>query len=113
MVNSFSDKEVSVMDGQANLEFIKTGFDKQNFKNYQIVLIDCQQNIMVKRLINERQQAWLASEDMKNWLKFLRNQAQSLQVPVIDTSNITPDQAVERLEKLIIAGQEVVSRPEI
>src|SRR3989338_816512 len=82
--------EMMVMDGQSNMEFIKAGFEKQNFTNYKIILIDCEQDIMIKRLIDERQQAWLASEDMKNWLKFLRNQAQALNISIIDTSKITP-----------------------
>jgi adenylate kinase len=103
MVQGFPDKEAIIMDGQANLEFIKTGFKKQNFKSYQIVLIDCEQDIMVRRLIDERQQAWLASEDMKNWLKFLRKQAQTSKVPIIDTSAITPDRVVDIFEEQIIS----------
>lgn len=33
MVGGFRGKELIVMDGQANLEFIKQGFKKQNFSN--------------------------------------------------------------------------------
>lgn len=102
MVNNFPDKELIIMDGQANLEFIKTGFEQQNFSNSQIVLIDCEQDIMVKRLINERQQAWLASEAMKNWLKFLRNQAQSFNKPIINTSSISPDEVVAKFKQILV-----------
>lgn len=101
MVTGYSAKEIIIMDGQANLEFVKTGFEKQNFKNYQIMLIDCEQDIMVKRLTDDRQQAWLASEDMKNWLKFLRHQAQDFGVPIIETSQINPAQVVEKFEKIL------------
>ena len=102
MVNGYSNKEMVVMDGQSNMEFIKAGFEKQNFTNYKIILIDCEQDIMIKRLIDERQQAWLASEDMKNWLKFLRNQAQALNISIIDTSKITPLELVSQFEKLVV-----------
>lgn len=101
MVKGYPDKELVVMDGQANLEFIKSGFKKQNFKNYQIVLVDCEQDVMVKRLIDNRQQAWLASEDMKNWLKFLRKQAQDFGAPVIETSHISPSQVVKKFEEIL------------
>ena len=102
MVNGYSNKEMVVMDGQSNMEFIKAGFEKQNFTNYKIILLNCEQDIMIKRLIGERQQAWLASEDMKNWLKFLRNQAQALNISIIDTSKITPLELVSQFEKLVV-----------
>jgi|SRR3989344_4479479 len=101
MVNGYPGKEVIIMDGQANLEFIKKGFEKQNFKDYQIVLIDCEQDVMINRLIDERQQAWLADEDMKNWLKFLRRQAQDFGAPIIETSHIGPNQVAEKFEKIL------------
>ena len=101
MANQYPDKTLLVMDGQANLEFIKSGFEKQNFTNYQIVLIDCDQEHMLKRLVDERQQAWLASEDMKNWLKFLRNQAEKHAVLVISTSKLDKIQTLETLEKIL------------
>jgi len=101
MTDGFSDKEMLIMDGQANLEFIKQGFEKQNFTNYQIILIDCAQESMVKRLVDERQQAWLASEDMKNWLKFLRSQAEKFGAPIIDTSKLDKIQTMEAFEQII------------
>lgn len=101
MVTAFLDKEVIIMDGQANLEFIKAGFAIQSFKKYKIVLIDCGQEIMVKRLVDGRQQAWLASEDMKNWLKFLRKQAESFGEPIIDTSSATPHQVAEQFIQVL------------
>lgn len=102
MLEEYPGKEMIVMDGQANLEFIIEGFKRQNFTNYQIVLIDCEQETMVKRLTDERQQPWLASEDMKNWLKFLRDQANKYSIPVIDTTNINETEVLEKLETIIL-----------
>lgn len=99
MVTGYSDKKFIVMDGQSNLEFIKTGFEKQNFTNYKIILIDCEQDVMVKRLVDQRQQAWLASDDMKNWLKFLRNQAETTGAAIIETSNLAPDEVLIKFEQ--------------
>ncbi len=105
MVNKFADKDLIVIDGQANLEFIKGGFDDQNFQSYQIVLIDCEQEIMVRRLIDERQQAWLASQDMNNWLNFLRNQAHNFKTPIIDTSYISQEAVVMKFEEILKHNQ--------
>ena len=100
MVHGYVDKNMIVMDGQANMEFIREGFEKENFTNYKIILIDCEQETMVRRLTDERQQAWLASEDMNNWLKFLRNQAQKLNIPIIDTTHRSQEQVVEAFDKI-------------
>lgn len=108
MVVGYPDKEIIVMDGQSNLEFIKIGFEKQGLNNYKIILIDCSQEIMVKRLVDERQQAWLASEDMKNWLVFLRKQASQFNVSIIDTTAINKEQVVIEFEKLLINQQSSV-----
>ncbi len=101
MVMGCQDKELIIMDGQANLDFIKTGFEKQGFDNYKIILIDCEQEVMVKRLVDQRQQAWLASDDMKNWLKFLRKQAQDFGATIIETSHITTAQVMEKFELVL------------
>jgi len=107
MINGYPDKNLIIIDGQANLEFIKIGFEKQNFNNYQIILVDCKQNIMVKRLVNERRQAWLANKDMKNWLKFLRTQAQDFGITIIETSHVTPNQVMEKFEEILKSNHTV------
>ena len=101
MVNRYPDKELIIMDGQVNLDFIISGFENRKFRNYQIVLIDCSQETMVRRLIDERQQAWLAGEDMKNWLKFLRDQADRCGTQIIDTTSIDKQETVARFEVIL------------
>ncbi len=103
MVTGYGDKSVIIMDGQSNLEFIKSAFANSIFQNFKIILVDCDQKIMVNRLIDERQQAWLASEDMKNWLKFLRAQATEFGASIINTSTLDKTQALNTLE-VIISG---------
>lgn len=100
MVNGYPNKKVVIMDGQANMDFIIQGFKDQGFSDYQIILVDCDQETMVKRLTDLRQQAWLASQDMKNWLAFLRKQAQEYQISVIDTTQLTPNEILIKFEKI-------------
>lgn len=93
--------EVIFFEGQVNLNFIQKGFKKHNFTNYRIILIDCNEAEMTFRLTHKRKQPELLTEDMKNWLVYLRNQALNLNAPVIDTSHLSEQEVLQSLEKLI------------
>jgi hypothetical protein len=92
------DNEKVFLEGQVNLQFIHNCFQKHNFANYKIILIDCNEEEMAYRLTHKRGQPELLTDDMKNWLKFLRNQAHELDTPVIDTSNLSEDEVLKEFE---------------
>ncbi|MFA4815336.1 MAG: GNAT family N-acetyltransferase [Candidatus Gracilibacteria bacterium] len=100
LINEHSDEKV-FLEGQVNLQFIHNGFQKHDFKNYKIILIDCGKEEMAYRLTHKRGQPELLTDDMKNWLKFLRNQAKALEVPVVDTSNLSEEEALKEFEKVV------------
>jgi hypothetical protein len=56
---------------------------------------------MAQRLIEKRKQPELVNDKMKNWLLFLRNQANELKIPVIDTSNLSQHEALSAYEKIV------------
>jgi len=64
-------------------------------------LIDCEEATMIKRLVEDRKQPELANQDMKNWLKYLRRQAQELGIPIINTSKSNLDESVKILLEII------------
>ncbi len=99
MLNEYEDKDIIIFEGQVNLNFIKEGFSKNNFLNYEIILVDCNEKVMKKRLIYDRNQPELLNENMKNWLKYLRNQANNFNVKIIDTSNMTKEDVMKSFEK--------------
>ncbi|MFC1616498.1 hypothetical protein ACFL21_05125 [Patescibacteria group bacterium] len=99
----YSGYEKVFFEGQVNLEFILQGFKKHNYKNYKITLIDCSEEEMAYRLTHHRNQPELLSEDMKNWLKFLRNQAKELSVSILDTTNKSKVKALEEFKELLSA----------
>lgn len=90
-----------VFEGQVNLQFIKDGFAKHQFSNYKIVLVDCSLEKMTYRLTHLRNQPELLTEDMKNWLNYLRNQAKEFNVPIINTADLSENEVVEEFERLI------------
>lgn len=100
LVNEYNDKKV-FLEGQVNLQFIRNGFQKYHFENYKIILIDCSEDVMSYRILHKRYQPELLTDEMKNWLRFLRNQAKEFMVPVIDTSNLSPGEVLEEFEKAV------------
>ncbi len=106
MVNEYRNKHIIIFEGQVNLKFIIDGFAQYHFSNYEIILVDCNEEVMVKRLTDDRKQPELLTEDMKNWLKYLRNQANKLDVNIIDTSNLSKAEVMTSFEKILKKRQE-------
>lgn len=101
ILKDYADYERVFFEGQVNLEFIVGGFKKHNFKNYKIILIDCGEEEMAHRINNLRDQPELFTQDMKNWLRFLRKQAQDMGIGIINTTKLSKDQVLAEFEKLI------------
>jgi guanylate kinase len=105
LLNEYNEKNVIIFEGQVNLEFIKKGFAQNNFSNYKTILVHCDQQKMIERLTYKRKQPELATEDMKNWLEFLRKQAIENSVEIIDTSEINEDEVVKKFEQILIDAE--------
>ncbi len=89
-----------VLDRQARLSFIIEAFKKNDISNFEIVLLDCSDEEREKRLI-ERGHPELANFDMMNWAKYLRNEALENNVTIIDTTNLSIEEAQEKLIGLL------------
>lgn len=103
MLNEYEKNDKIIFEGQVNLQFIIDGFRKHNFTGYKIILIDCREDIMIKRLTIDRNQPEIINDDMKNWLKFLRKQANDFNTDIIDASDMTKEEVVNTLESMISA----------
>ena len=101
---NLNQQKIMVLEGQVNLQFIHDGFRMHNFDQYSILLLDCTFEEMTRRLVYDRGQPELVTEDMKNWLKYLRNQAITMNVPILDTSDLTEQEVVTQFEHLVGRG---------
>lgn len=99
LINEY-DNEKIFLEGQVNLQFIYDAFKKYQFKNFIIVLIDCDEEQMAYRLTHKRGQPELLTTDMKNWLKFLRKQAKEFGVPIINTTHLTNETVLNTFQKV-------------
>ena len=100
MLNEYQNKDVIIFESQVNFKFIKDGFVQNNFSNYEIILIDCNEEVMSKRLIQDRGQPELVNDSMKNWLRYLRNQAKEFGSIIIETTIMNKQEVVDAFNPL-------------
>lgn len=98
IVACYQDQTV-ILEGQVNLDFVETAFLTRNFKDYQIVLVDCDNETMKSRLTS-RNQPELYTQDMQNWLGFLRKQAKEKDAYILNSSKKLHD-LIDEFEPLV------------
>jgi hypothetical protein len=91
-----SESRLCVLDGQVRPTTVRDAFAHYQVEG-RIVLLDCTHVVREARLRDERQQPELNTRDMACWASYLRGQADALDLPVLDTSAMTVDEAVETL----------------
>ena len=89
--------EVYVLDGQTRPSFVRSAAACAGIRLVPIVLLDCAPAIRHERLIGPRNQPALSNSRMDCWAAYLRGQADALDLPVIDTTNIGIDAAADGL----------------
>ncbi len=94
LLSDNSDRSLVVFEGQMNVDFIVETFDRHRFPNCAVYLIDCEEGEMERRLVEERGQPELATQDMRNWRNLLHQQAKDRGLPIIDTSKAEVDEAI-------------------
>ncbi len=100
LVEEHGDKTI-VFEGQMNIDFILEGFKKKEFSDFKIVLLDCTDQEMRRRLIKEKKQPELANKNMSNLLVYLRNQATQKEIKIFDTTKYSKEDMLNRVLKFI------------
>jgi len=88
---------ISILEGQTRPTFIRSALPDSQLAIVRIVLIECATSVRRTRLA-ERGQAELATIQMDIWAGYLRGQAEALQLPVIDTTSMSPEAVADMLE---------------
>ena len=84
-----------LFEGQMRLAFICDGAEVAQISNYTLLLVDCDDRTRRQRLAVERRQTDLASEEMMNWARYLREEAKATGTKILETSRITVSEAVD------------------
>jgi len=109
MLSEYSDKDVIIFQGQVNFDLINECFSEYNFSNYTIILVDCSEETMYRRLIKKRARPELATPEMNYWREILLKQAKTYKEHIIDTDKLNKRQSVKTFKK-ILEGKGVIVR---
>ena len=92
---------VAVLDGQTRPSVVRAAFRRADVRRGAIALIDCAAEERNRRLHVDREQPELASARMDAWAAYLKGQADALDLPIIDTTSLTPEAALDELVVLV------------
>lgn len=86
-----------LFEGQSRFSFLAEAADQAGIAAYTAILVDCDDDTRTRRLSVDRGQAELANAEMMNWAGFLRNEASVCGCEILDTAQLTLDQAIARV----------------
>ncbi len=97
LVNTARQEEVHVLfEGSTEIKFYIQGFEKNNHRDYKILLLDCEEATMKARLI-QRGQPELYHPDMIGWLHYLRKDAMARNIEIVRTDQLTIAEVGQRI----------------
>ncbi|MEI7480638.1 MAG: AAA family ATPase [bacterium] len=89
-----------VLDIQSRPEFIKMACEENSITDYKVLLLDCSEAERLIRL-QQRGQAELANEDMKNWAEYLRKESRNFGQEIINTSDMSVGEMIKNINSLL------------
>jgi RNase adaptor protein for sRNA GlmZ degradation len=90
-----------LFEGQMRLAFVQEGLKSAGITDARLILVDCDDETRVHRLIAHRKQPELANPAMMNWAASLRREAQAGGYDVLNTSKLSLEQAVDHVCALL------------
>lgn len=100
--NASKHKPLIIFEGQYDPEVARAACHALNIKNILLIGIYAERSVREARLIYERNQPELANQDMQNWSELLKKKVTDLGGNILDTTEITPTDAIEKIVKLIL-----------
>lgn len=91
---------LTILDGQMRLSFIKEACEQEGVTDYEIILFDCSDEER-KRRLTERGNSELANDEMMNWARYLKQEAEAVSAHIIDTTSLTLDESVHALKTIM------------
>jgi len=86
-----------LFEGQMRIAFIEEGLELQAISNAHIVLVECDDSTRAERLIHDREQPELVNDSMRDWSRYLHNEAVEAGVEILDTSDQTLKESVAHI----------------
>ncbi len=86
-----------LLEGQIRIAFLQEALHALSIRLSAVILVDCDDGVRVARLREERGQPELANEDMLSWAAYLRQEARTAGVEVLDTGKLTVNESALRM----------------
>jgi chloramphenicol 3-O-phosphotransferase len=90
-----------LFEGQMRIAFIQEALTAAGIGHARLILVDCADDDRVRRLTVDRGQPELASIEMLNWARYLRNESLQNGIQIVDTSSITLTESVQLVLHLL------------
>jgi len=90
---------LALLEGQVRPTTVREAFLQHGVGEGRMLLLDCSTEVREARLRDNRQQPELATDRMMAWAAYLRGQADALHIPVLDTTDLSPGQALAHLRQ--------------
>lgn len=97
----YLEKSAVLLEGQMRISFLNKALTESGITLFRIVLVDCNDKVRRERLTQNRQQPDLANDQMMDWARFLRKEAQEQGVQILDTSFLSLEQSALEIIKLV------------
>jgi chloramphenicol 3-O-phosphotransferase len=91
-----------LFEGQMRIAFIQEALTTAQIGRAHLILVDCAVDDRTRRLTVDRGRPDLASIEMLNWARYLRNESLRNGIQILDTSSITLTESVERVVHLLM-----------
>jgi adenylate kinase family enzyme len=98
-----NDDKTIIWDGQTNIDFLSLYLSDYRSDDYRIVLVECEEKEMMRRLIEDRNQPELACEDQANWRNQLHRQAKEKGLFILDSTEQTTSELAHILFTEVIS----------
>lgn len=93
--------DAHVLDGQTRPSYVLQAARGLCLRRVDVVVLDCATEVRHARLAGPRAQPDLVNARMDAWAAYLRGQADALEIPVVDTTEMSIEAVADRLLGLV------------
>jgi adenylate kinase family enzyme len=86
-----------LFEGQMRCSFALEAAAAAEITEFILILVDCDDDTRIRRLISRRRQPDLATPTMMSWARYLRNEAQQLRCTILDTTLLSLEECVTQI----------------
>jgi hypothetical protein len=86
-----------LLEAQCRVAFLQEALKKYGVTHARVILVECEDKSRDARLIHDRLQPDLANEDMRNWSRFLHQEALDAGYEILDTTHMPLTESVSRI----------------